>query len=50
MKDLKVLVSTFLIMLVVFSSIMIYRANEIDPKLDATYAEIYGTEDWDYED
>ena len=50
MKDLKVIVPTFLIMLVVFSSIMIYRANEIDPQLDATYAEVYGMEDWDDED
>lgn len=41
-NDLKVVVPIFLIAVIFFSSIMIYRANEIDPQLDATYAEIYG--------
>ena len=41
-NDLKVVVPIFLITVIFFSSIMIYRANEIDPHLDATYAEIYG--------
>ena len=50
MKDLKVLVTTFLIAVVFFSSIMLYRANVIDPQLDEAYLEVYGMEDWDDED
>ena len=50
MKDLKVVISVFLIVVVFFSSITLYRALVIDPQLDEAYLEVYGMEDWDDED
>lgn len=50
MKDLKVVIPTFLIVVVFFSSIMLYRTLVIDPQLDEAYLEVYGMEDWDDED
>lgn len=44
-EEFKSLLSIALIGIVVFTSIMLYRTNEIDPHLDATYAEIYGMEE-----
>lgn len=45
MKDLKVIIPIFLITVVFFSSIMMYRVLVIDPQLDAEYAEIYGLDE-----
>ena len=50
MKDLKVVIPAFLIAVVFFSSIMLYRTLVIDPQLDEAYLEVYGMEDWDDED
>jgi len=50
MKDLKVVMPVFLIAVVFFSSIMLYRALVIDLQLDEVYLEVYGMEDWDDED
>lgn len=50
MKDLKVVIPVFLIAVVFFSSIMLYRTLVIDPQLDEVYLEVYGMEDWDDED
>ncbi len=50
MKDLKVVIPVFLIAVVFFSSIMLYRTLVIDPQLDEAYLEVYGMEDWDDED
>lgn len=50
MKDLKVVIPVFLITVVFFSSIMLYRTLVIDPQLDEAYLEVYGMEDWDDED
>ena len=50
MKDLKVVIPIFLIAVVFFSSIMLYRTLVIDPQLDEAYLEVYGMEDWDDED
>ena len=50
MKDLKVVIPTFLIVVVFFSSIMLYRALVIDPQLDEVCSEVYGIEDWDDEE
>ena len=50
MKDLKVVIPTFLIVVVFFSSFMLYRALVIDPQLDEVYSEVYGTEDYDDEE
>lgn len=41
-QQFKSMLGVTLITVVVFTSIMLYRTNEIDPQLDATYAEIYG--------
>lgn len=49
MKDLKVVIPVFLIAVVFFSSIMLYRTLVIDPQLDEAYLEVYGMEDWDDE-
>lgn len=45
MKDLKVVIPVFLIAVVFFSSIMLYRTLVIDPQLDEAYLEVYGMED-----
>lgn len=45
MKDLKVVIPTFLIVVVFFSSIMLYRALVIDPQLDEVYSEVYGLDE-----
>lgn len=50
MKDLKVVIPVFLITVVFFSSIMLYRTLVINPQLDEAYLEVYGMEDWDDED
>ena len=50
MKDLKVVISVFLIVVVFFSSITLYRALVIDPQLDEVYSEVHGTEDYDDEE
>lgn len=50
MKDLKVVIPIFLIAVVFFSSIMLYRTLVIDPQLDEAYLEVYGMEDRDDED
>ena len=41
-NDLKVVVPIFLITVIFFSSIMLYRTTVIDPQLDEEYAKIYG--------
>lgn len=45
MKDLKVVISVFLIVVVFFSSITLYRALVIDPQLDEAYLEVYGLDE-----
>ena len=45
MKDLKVVIPTFLIVVVFFSSIMLYRTLVIDPQLDEAYLEVYGLDE-----
>lgn len=50
MKDLKVVIPVFLIVVIFFSSIMLYRTLVVDPQLDEVYLEVYGMEDWDDED
>lgn len=49
MKDLKVVIPVFLIVVIFFSSIMLYRTLVINPQLDEAYLEVYGMEDWDDE-
>lgn len=44
-QQFKSMLGVALLVAVVFTSIMLYRTNEIDPHLDATYAEIYGMEE-----
>lgn len=44
-QQLKSMLGVTLLIVVVFTSIMLYRTNEIDPQLDTRYAEIYGMEE-----
>ena len=44
-KDVKTIVSLFLILTITFGSIIAYRAAVVDPVQDAIYAEVYGLEE-----
>ena len=44
-KDVKTIVSLFLILTITFGSIIAYRAAVVDPVQDAIYSEIYGLEE-----
>ncbi|SDK42178.1 hypothetical protein SAMN05216187_10893 [Jeotgalicoccus aerolatus] len=44
-KDVKTIVSLFLILTITFGSIIAYRAAVVDPVQDAIYSEVYGLEE-----
>lgn len=44
-KDVKTIVSLFLILTITFGSIIAYRAAVVDPVQDAIYSKVYGLEE-----
>lgn len=44
-KDVKTIVSLFLILTITFGCIIAYRAAVVDPVQDAIYSEVYGLEE-----
>lgn len=45
LKQFKSMVGISILLIVIFSSILIYKANETELPQDAEYAQIYDTED-----
>lgn len=45
LKQFKSMVGISILLIVIFSSILIYKANETELPRDAEYAQIYDTED-----
>lgn len=44
-KNLKILVTLFLVLTITFGSIVAYRTTVVDPVQDAIYSEVYGLEE-----
>lgn len=44
-KQAKSMIGIWLLVTIIFTSIMLYRTSEVDPPRDAEYAQIHGTEE-----
>lgn len=44
-KELKTIITLFLVLTITFGSVMAYRAATVDPVQDAIYSKVYGLEE-----